>query len=717
MEVVRLEQLEEEPPSEQGGSSFRPYAGLLAESRNQIAERVGAAIAASFDALEEQFRTRRAAAASEDQRIRLAALQKVLRSHGRDLVQRFRESFERGFRRRTVGQRVERSSFDATVSSMMEWSLADDDQISDELMVQNLARDFAIAADAVRKELRPRVAHMLDDPALEEDDDPLGPLTLSEALKEACWALDLDREAKVELLESIGASLRQPLAKAYGELNVFLLARKVVPRVRHAVKRSTPPISARESVRAGPEGRAPTEQETSSILQRLFAPGTDAAAGGAAAPLAVRMATTNLGVLKALTQLQRGEEGVALGSDRFDLALGAGDGEATNLVRSLIDKGIGRHVGSVDGIIIDVVAALFDYIFDDPHVPGAMKGLIGRLQIPVLKLAMMDHSFFSNRVHPARRLINTLAQASAGWDGTFSSESSLYRFAEPVVVEIQNGFAENREIFSAALTRIEAFIADLERSEDAQVEQLSEELEQRERLEIATVVARNATASHLANQALPEPVRRFIAEVWFKVLVKAAMAGSDDGAEWQDAARAMDDLAWSVQPMQGPEERQRLLKTLPPMLKAISGGIGQIEVAPGTKEAFFAELMKLHAAAVKAGMASPPASPSAAPAKAASAAPEPGPLPEPCASVRELARGTWLTIQEAGGDSRRVRLSWISPARTMFLFTNHQGERALALTHHELARRLESGSVRLADSQPLLDRVVDIVLDDFEGHH
>ena len=39
---------------------------------------------------------------------------------------------------------------------------------------------------------------------------------------------------------------------------------------------------------------------------------------------------------------------------------------------------------------LDIVARLFDQLFDDPKIPLGAKGLIGRLQIPMLKVAIAE---------------------------------------------------------------------------------------------------------------------------------------------------------------------------------------------------------------------------------------------------------------------------------------------------------------------------------------
>lgn len=696
---------------------FRPYAGVLAECRRLVADRLGQTLAGAVDELDGELQNRRLAASAPEQGDLLVEVQFQLRSLGTSLNRRFHEVYEREFQHRITPEPTLRSIYGGESNGLLELSLADDDQIADELLVQNLAKQLAAACEAELKDLRVRVAHMLGEASVRENRDPIGPEAVSAALKEIVWQLDSPRPSKAMLLDLLHQALRAPLPPLYQEINALLIARKVLPRIRHTVKRDKPRVTARQTAGMA-HGEAPIDEaEATGIIHRLFSGGGEGEAGtgflggaGSGGQAQARSA----GVVQALTRLQQGESGVTLGQDSFELALE--ECATSNVLHGLIEGGIGRHLGTVDGIIIDVVAALFDYIFDDPHVPGLIKGLIGRLQIPVLKLAMLDHSFFSNRTHPARRLVNTLAQSAAGWDGEITATSPLYTFAEPLVVQIQNTFVDDAAVFADVLTALEGFLAEQDAKAEAQAATLTTELEQQERQEIARMVANNATTAYLANLALPESVRNFIGETWHSVLVQAALAGSGDGAEWQEAATTMDNLVWSVQPLRGADDRQRLVKLLPTLLGGLRGGLERIGAEDSLRDAFFAELMKLHAAAVKAGMAAP-AAPTEPPPPPAMTPPPAAVehLVEPKAELEPLSRGSWISMRDDKGQIRRLRLNWISPAKTMYLFTNHEGQRAVALTQTELAARFARGDAILDDDDlPLLDRIVDNVLDDFE---
>jgi len=486
------------------------------------------------------------------------------------------------------------------------------------------------------------------------------------------------------------------------------VSRKVLPNVRARAKPSRAALRADARRRGGPEAEA--EQAAAGIVQQLFSakaatgPWSDWSAGPARVPL-----------MQALTRLQKGEPGVTLGSDAFSLAPEASG--VGNVINSLVEAGLAKHLGPVEGIVIDVVATLFDYIFDDTRVPAPIKGLIGRLQIPVLKLAMLDHTFFSNRAHPARRLINALAQAGATWDGELAPDSSLYRTAEAIVLRIQNEFAEDPGVFALCQQEFDAYLTEQERQADARAATLTERLKQRERLELARAVAQNAIAVHLANADIPEVVRGFIGATWLKALAQAVLEGGEDGAQWRDAVATLEELVWSVLPKQGAEARQKMVQRLPPLLRSVKAGMQTAGIDDDAQKAFFAELVQLHAAALKAGMSQAETPVTAARQReqreAAASAAANDPTPESL-ELDLLGRGSWIELKDEAGQPRRVRLTWISPARTMYLFANRQGQRALALTRTELLRRFATGEAATADQEPLLDRVVDDVLDDFQ---
>lgn len=669
-----------------------PYAGVLAECSRILRQHAHAAMLAQHETLTVEIDTlcRETYDASESDKF--GELRRVLLQSGDALPQEFSVSLERLMRQHASRPRSEERNYRAQRFADVVLSLVDDMVFSEELLIGTRARQLHNACENELRELMPRIAVLLGvEGEIEEGRNPLGPELIVEALKEACWSLDCGLQARQTLLEMVTTRISVELPAAYRSIHKHLVDRKVLPRVRPSVRRGGRPEHA----------RAQRSPEAAGILRRLV--GQEVAAVGAS----LQHEAANDAIIDALSRLQQGQSGFKLGGQQFSVDPSAGD--SVNVVRALLDAGVNRQVGALDGIIIDIVATLFDFIFDDDRVPTLMKALIGRMQLPVLKLALSDHEFFSDRQHPARRLINTLAQAASTWDGEFTNDSSLYLIAEPLVQRIQDSGGNDAAAFASGLAALEAFLGEQERLADERAVTLTDKLTEREVTEIARSVAIGTVAPHLADETVPEVIRSLLDVHWTAVLADAAREGGENGDRWVEAVSAMDDLVWSVRPKTSSEERQRLVGLLPGLISQLRKGLDSIGMPEGARSDFFSDLVKLHANAVKNGMQTAVSS-SWQPASAV-AAHDDFPIDD---GLDELKRGDWVELLLEAGHRRAVRLTWISPARTMFLFANRQGVRAVALTRSELARKFERNEALLIDDEPLMDRLVANVLDDYQ---
>lgn len=707
-------------PSLKAGSSdtFRPHQGVLLECRDLVSQRVREALAKAVSELDLELQERRLTATSGDESQRLIELQVLLRRIGAELDRTFAHGFAKEFQEKAKTASVTGTFYEDGSSFFPELSLVGDTEIDDLLLVKNLTSRLARCCEGESQDLQTRIAFMLGESDVDSTDNPIGPAVICQTLKDICWEQEAEPQQRASVLEMLVAHVGGALADVYHDVNALLVSRRVMPNVRARARRG----KAVERIAARRVTAIPGANDATDVVKQLFS------ARAAELPeWTNRKGTAEL--MKALEGVQKGGTELALGEHRF--ALDAGGDAGANVIAHLVEAGLGKQVGTLDGIIIDVIATLFDYIFDDARVPAEMKGLIGRLQIPVLKLAMMDHAFFSNRSHPARRLINALAQAGVTWDGPLTPDTSLYRTAEALVVRIQNEFAEDVSVFNAALETFETYLVEQERMADEKAAALTDRLKQRERQELARKVAEGAVATYRSDEEIPEVVRDFIATTWLKALMVAALEGGGEadpkgeGGRWLEFIESVKELVWSVLPMTDAESRQKLVKRLPVILRNVKAGMQAAGLDEAGQKAFFSELVKCHASALKAGVTQN--APATAPARPGTGAPtrpqgrastfappEEEPTPE-LLEVDLLMRGTWLELKDDAGEIRRMRLTWISPARTMYLFANRQGQRALALTRDELKRRFASGEARTADQEPLLDRVVDDVLDELRG--
>ena len=79
--------------------------------------------------------------------------------------------------------------------------------------------------------------------------------------------------------------------------------------------------------------------------------------------------------------------------------------------------------------------------------------------------------------------------------------------------------------------------------------------------------------------------------------------------------------------------------------------------------------------------------------------------------VADLVIGTWLAFDQKGIPVH-LRLSWVSPWRSTYLFASPSGSTVMALTPEELAWEMSAGRVALVvEPVPLFDRAISVTLE------
>jgi hypothetical protein len=81
--------------------------------------------------------------------------------------------------------------------------------------------------------------------------------------------------------------------------------------------------------------------------------------------------------------------------------------------------------------------------------------------------------------------------------------------------------------------------------------------------------------------------------------------------------------------------------------------------------------------------------------------------------IDALERGAWYELR-VEGTFGRVRLAWISPLRSFYLFIAAHGQKAHSLDPDALRKALRNGDLRSVESETLVDRAVRGVMDNLE---
>ena len=445
-----------------------------------------------------------------------------------------------------------------------------------------------------------------------------------------------------------------------------------------------------------------------------------------------------------LTRLQAGQTDFDVGGAQVAFS-GIPEG-LHNVLRDLQESPLATKANQLESMTIEMVAMLFDFIFETKDLPDGIKALLARLQIPVLKAAMLDGAFFAKKTHPSRLLVNQLAQAGLGWAPTMGNEDPLYRKIDAIVHQILDNFSDDLTIFDEQREVLETFLAEEEKAAEENIHSGAEEINQKDRQQIASVVAKAEIEKRIEGSPVPNFLALFLRAKWQVALEYVYLSDGEESEAWESGVATLEDLVWSVQPKRSPEDRRHLVALLPSLLKRLSAGMQNRGWVADEREAFMANLVEAHAAAVKPSL-SQAGSPTSAVAEAARAQAELAKaagdqamaakaealadamtqaVPEPVEPEREivdddyleiarsLERGMWIEFESEDGHLAFAKLAWVSPLRGTYLFTNRQGQKALSMTAEDLAERFRADRARVVEAEPLIDRAFTSMISQIE---
>ncbi|MGB4074213.1 DUF1631 domain-containing protein [Pseudomonas sp.] len=600
---------------------------------------------------------------------------------------------------------------------------------------------------------------------LDDKSNPVGPMSLCEFFLDACSSLGVEIKVKLIILKLFEKYVLSDLDQLYAEANQALITAGVLPELKSAPARRNPARAS--AATSGTRQEAGVElagefadegvQEVFGALQELLSQ-----ARGTAVPRRNRpadaMPISSNDLMRLLSHMQ--QRAPAQVSDDFDLR----EQLEGLLTRASAKAGKARVVGEVDEDVINLVSMLFEFILDDRTLPDSLKALIGRLQIPMLKVAVIDKTFFSRGSHPARRLLNEIASAALGWgDQDDTQRDSLYQKIEQIVQRLLNDFVDDPVIFSELLADFLAFTGD-ERRRSELLEQRTRDAEEGSaKAALARREVEQALNERLLGKTLPEVVVRLLQEAWSKVLMLTCLKHGVESAEWQSALATMDELVWSVEQHEEPEARMRLLEMVPGLLKALREGMASAAFDPFSTGEFFSQLEALHvqafqrfkrslpeegkpqdaqpelvdvdeqqrAALAEAGIdlpllelpaAEPVEEPAMvevveeivllAPGELRAAEPEAS-LPdddESLLQVDNLRVGSWVEFQEDEEHKLRCKLAAVIKPTGKYIFVNRTGMKVLEKTRMGLAVEFRRSAIRLLDDALLFDRALESVI-------
>ncbi len=620
---------------------------------------------------------------------------------------------------------------------MLGLSLVDEHEVDRDLLLTEMVRRETLRSTNTLNLLGQRLGVLAAAPAFEADTLPLAPQALCTMLRRIAEQDALSVEVQLALYRSFERQVLERLGDILDRANALLAQHGVLPGLvytpylarssstRRIITqsvgggRATQPAKRAAAPLTGWNGSAPAGS-WSSLVQDAF---QDGGAAGTALP---GLTTSTGSALHEL--LQQARHASAAPADRDAVpsaavdavlarlqaqsssATGVADLQAAVVAQLRSEHGAQAQLGSHDRDNLDLLRMLMQQVQQQQRPDPVPAALLARLQVPLARAAMADPGFFVRDEHPARELLNQIAEVGANWLGDDDVDPQLLQRMAQSVQGLLGQDARAPDAFASANEDVQQHQrAAAHRAELAERRHV-EAARGKERLELARRQATAQIDQCCDTQSPPRFVQTLLRQAWADALTLTRLRHGDDSPQWQerlqqtqriaaitaqavdaavgtDAALAADVEAALLQVGYHAEEAAAVARRL-----ATPGG----EDESTSRTELSARLKARARLGEHAGTPT-----GAAPATPRSSAEE--------AAYQQLSTlpfGSWFDIDTGDGTLRRQRLSWYSLLTGHALFVNPRGQKIADTDLDTLARQINAGRAQLVteDKARLVDR-------------
>lgn len=612
-------------------------------------------------------------------------------------------------------------------------SLVEETEVDETLLLREIAQRHESRASLALHLLGQRFGVLAAAPAFDAERIPLGPRSLCALLHDASRALQLSPEASLLLFRTFERKVMADYEQMAEVFNVTAAAEGVLPSLTYVPLRLRPTPVAKDTEATAKTARdgagAPAHAATAAadadtpytawtprtaqddgagehaafdVLQQLLASRRELLGKFKAQPASPpRNAMATADLVAALNRLDM-RAASPTGTPRT-----LGDIKQAVLAQTRQQRGHHAALSREDNDTFELLDMLYTQIERDVQPDTMAASLLRRLQLPLLQAILLDRSFFVRPHHPARELVNTVAESGARWLAQGDVDPALLAPLQRAVDHVVEHAHDDPAAFETGNRALQGELQVIARKAEMSERRHVEAARGKEKLEIAKQQAAEAIAATVGPQQPPRFVRALLDQAWADVLTLTLLREGADSAEW---TRQLDTTRQVVETCCRGEAAAD-----PALARNIEDALGKVGYHADEAQAIARRLtsaqedgdaasrtelaMKLKARARLGGQGKD--------ARKLDLPPRTADEQAQYDRIKALPYGTWFefTVNQQG-DALRKRLSWYSPVTDNALFVNQRGQRVGEQTLDSLARMLSRGQARVVtvERARLVDR-------------
>ena len=359
-----------------------------------------------------------------------------------------------------------------------------------------------------------------------------------------------------------------------------------------------------------------------------------------------------------------------------------------------------------DNDAIDLVAMLYDNLLREVQPNSGAAQLLSKLQVPLMRVALQDSAFFTRGEHPARQMLNTIAETGSRWlgeDDTDGLAQQMHAMVDRAVREYRGDPAVFEQVMQELVSHLQGLTRKAEVAERRHVEAARG----KEKLTLAREHAARTVEALVKGHRLPRFTRTMLTQAWTDVMALTALRSGEDSLAWKRHVMVAERLVEIARHPGG--DHPDSLDPERNLQREIEEGLAKVGyqsddvtaiahrlVHPndnsGDDSSSRTELTMRLKAQARLGEELPEARRHAAPLDPDEEA--------ALARLRMTPVGTWFEfVVNPQGDRVRRRLSWLSNSTGDVLFVNTRGQKNAEYTLDSLARLLAKGQVGIVEEE------------------
>ena len=244
---------------------------------------------------------------------------------------------------------------------------------------------------------------------------------------------------------------------------------------------------------------------------------------------------------------------------------------------------------------LDVVRKLVNQVAQDPLLLAPVREAVVALEPSLLRLAMANPRFFSEDGHPARRLVECVAQRSFKYNDEFASEfAEFFGPVQQAFNALNELETDDPQAFAIALDELLQEWESQDRADDAAKDnnlQAIRHAEARQTLadQVAWDLSQRPDVDHV-----PGFILDFLYGPWALAIASAQLGASNGEVDPGGYRKVVSNLLWSTKKEVTLRLPAQLLEMVPGMLKTLHAGLESLGKTPEETKPFFDALMRLH---------------------------------------------------------------------------------------------------------------------------